>query len=373
LGGEASGRFEGAATALAALAAPLRPADAPVLLSFERPDGPTAVTADTERVLDEFFERCLARARPDAPALGVFVGADAGSGDVEQPAVLPACGVGSAAAADARLLRAFGAGSAQACLGALPVDVAERLPPLAFRVLLEGPDFLRAAPLGALLAHLSAWDPTLAAQYRSLLLVQVASMDLERRNASGLAEELNDLNKEDLLRRDCLAKLINGRVGAWEALRAGFLDGGGSHVRAAVAAAAGPDASPAVTAAALRSLAHGTRARSARERARAVRREEKAASEATIRAASTECPHCHIRVQWSEACFHMRCTCCGQFNPRTRNTSTPAKTTVFPRTATENSPGSLRETGGAMRARVSGHQVKTMDRAHKAFSALSHL
>jgi len=317
LGGEASGRFEGVATALAALAAPQRPAGAPVLLSFERPDGPTAVTADTERVLDEFFERCLARARPGAPALGVFVGADAGGGDVEQPAVLPACGVGSAAAADARLLRAFGAGLAQACLGALPVDVAERLPLLAFRVLLEGPDFLRAAPLSALLAHLSAWDPTLAAQYRSLLLAQVASMDLERRNASGLAEELTDFNKEDLLRRDCLAKLVNGRVEAWEALRAGFLDGGGScvlaAVRAAVTAAAGPDASPAVTAAALRSLAHGTSVRSARERARAVRREEEAASEATIHAASTECPHCHIRVQRSEACFHMRCTCGGQF------------------------------------------------------------
>ncbi len=148
------------------------------------------------------------------------------------------------------------------------------------------------APLSTLLSLLAAWDSSLAAQYRALLLAPVAGLGgLELRGPSSLAQELTEANKEELLRRACAARLLGDRSAAWAALRSGFASpaAGGAQVLAALAAACGP--SPRRQAAALRRVVHGSSVRAERERARAADDE---ASLAEVRRGSTKCPHCAI-------------------------------------------------------------------------------
>jgi hypothetical protein len=188
------------------------------------------------------------------------------------------------------------------------VDIADRLPPLVYQVLLRGPEPLTSLPVSTLLSLLAAWDSALAAQYRALLLSPVQDLGLELRGSVGLTQELTDANKEDLLRRACAAKLVGGRLAGWAALRKGFTaaTAGGEQVLIAVTAAG---AGLAVQAALLFSVVHGTSVRCAREE----RRVQDQASLAEVQRGSTRCPHCNIPVHRIDACFHMHCRCGGQF------------------------------------------------------------
>jgi eukaryotic-like serine/threonine-protein kinase len=288
------------------------------------PAAAATATVDTERALDAFLMAAVrvpraAAAEGDGGAGGAAAtaaaaaAAVAGSGTFESAgsrddnstgtSLLPCPG------GDANVLAAAGAVLAQAALQGASLDVVQRLHPLTADVLLRGPSAVvtaLGADVGRAVAHLGAWDPQLAASYRTLLVSPgAADLGIDLPGWRGVDAALNDANKEDAVRRSCVEVLVGRRLGAWEALWRGWLAAGGAAVSAAVSAAGAGGGG--LTALTLSPLALAYDPGAVERRARAA--VDDAASSAHIATNTRPCPRCGVRVEKNGGCDHMTCRC----------------------------------------------------------------
>ena len=259
---------------------------------------------DPERALDALLAAVM---RPELRLFGTAAPFDdeAAEGAAGRGSVLPL--PPRAASAEEGHRAAFfavGAGLAQAALqGWTELNTLARLPPLAFIAIAAGPEaaLARLASLPAALEHLAHYDADKARAFRSVLLGAAAEYDLEGAGWQGVEVVVTDLNKHEVLQRECERVLVRSRHSAWEAAHAGFLAAGGRAVAAAMERCGLPS---------LRELVYDP---GKSERRRAAQGRVAAEDEAFVAANTRPCPvpECRAFCTKDEACMHVRCAACG--------------------------------------------------------------
>lgn len=270
--------------------------DAPWRLDLMVDDG----VVETERVLDMYIASAM---RPAARLFTTHVRPE------DEAVVENSSGQGTVlphpiteGGATEEGLFAFGAALAQAALqSATALDALPRLPPLFLSILVHGVQPVLKASFTTLanaLACLTQWDADLARQYRRIVDGKAEEYGIELKNWQGVPESVKDGNKVDVLRRACQHICMDSRYSAWEAVRRGWLAGGGSIVLQAMSAEGCET---------LRPLLYDPGAQERRVR----NREEDRAGAAAVLQITKPCPHCGVRIFKDGGCDHMHCRRCG--------------------------------------------------------------